>query len=80
MSPPELEKFICQRENKASVFTSNKKAITGIGAELDRHLRSPLFSKPFFSRGYAKHRNDYLLGDRLCKCVTHSDVNFWPRT
>ena len=24
--------------------------------------------------------NDYLLGDRLCKCVTHSDVNFWPRT
>ena len=33
-----------------------------------------------FSRGYAKHRNDYLLGDRLCKCVTHSDVNFWPRT
>ena len=35
---------------------------------------------PFFSRGYAKHRNDYLLGDRLCKCVTHSDVNFWPRT
>ena len=34
----------------------------------------------FFSRGYAKHRNDYLLGDRLCKCVTHSDVNFWPRT
>ena len=30
----------------------------------------------FFSRGYAKHRNDYLLGDRLCKCVTHSDVNF----
>ena len=34
----------------------------------------------FFSRGYAKHRNDYLLGDRLCKCVTNSDVNFWPRT
>ena len=34
----------------------------------------------FFSRGYAKHRKDYLLGDRLCKCVTHSDVNFWPRT
>ena len=34
----------------------------------------------FFSRGYAKHRNDYLLGGRLCKCVTHSDVNFWPRT
>ena len=31
----------------------------------------------FFSRGYAKHRNDYLLGDRLCKCVTHSDVNFF---
>ena len=37
-------------------------------------------NKQFFSRGYAKHRNDYLLGDRLCKCVTHSDVNFWPRT
>ena len=37
--------------------------------------------KPFiFSRGYVNHRNDYLLGDRLCKCVTHSDVNFWPRT
>ena len=35
---------------------------------------------PFFSRGYAKHRNDYLLGGRLCKYVTHSDVNFWPRT
>ena len=49
MSPPELEKFICQRENKASVFTSNKKAITAIGAELDRHLRSPLFSKPFLN-------------------------------
>ena len=32
------------------------------------------------SCGYAKHRNDYLLGDRVCKCVTHSDVNFWPRT
>ena len=37
-------------------------------------------SRIFFSRGYAKHRNDYLLGDRLCKYVTHSDVNFWPRT
>ena len=35
------------------------------------------FSHFFFSRGYAKHRNDYLLGDRLCKCVNHSDVNFW---
>ena len=34
-------------------------------------------SHSFFSRGYAKHRNDYLSGDRLCKCVTHSDVNFW---
>ena len=34
----------------------------------------------FFSRGYAKRRNDYLLGDRLCKCFTDSDVNFWPRT
>ena len=33
-----------------------------------------------FSRGYAKHRNNYLWGDRLCKCVTHTDVNFWPRT
>ena len=33
-----------------------------------------------FSRGYAKHRNDYLLGGRLCKCVTNSDVNFWVIT
>ena len=33
-----------------------------------------------FSRGYANHRNNYLLGDRICKCVTHSDVNFWWRT
>ena len=39
-----------------------------------------LFVGVLFSRGYAKHRNDYLLGDRLCKCVTHSDVNFWPIT
>ena len=52
-----------------------------------RHQEATLFSVllsaligSFFSRGYAKHRNDYLLGDRLCKCVTHSDVNFWPRT
>ena len=29
----------------------------------------------FFSRGYAKHRNDYLLGDRLCKCVTNLAEN-----
>ena len=29
-----------------------------------------------FSRGYAKRRNDFLLGNRLCKCVTHSDVTF----
>ena len=45
-------------------------------------LRMPkiFFSQFLISRGYAKHRNDYLLGDRLCKCVTHSDVNFWPRT
>ena len=49
------------------------------------HMIMVLFKKSrllrrFFSRGYAKHRNGYLLGDRLCKCVTHSDANFWPRT
>ena len=49
-------------------------------AKIETINKSVTLARPVFSRGYAKHRNDYLLGDRLCKCVTHSDVNFWPRT
>ena len=50
MSPPELNKclqkfYLSTRKRDSSFY--NKKSLTVIPAALDRHLRSPPFSKPF---------------------------------
>ena len=50
MSPPELNKclqkfYLSARKRDGSFY--NKKSLTAIRAALDRHLRSPPFSKPF---------------------------------
>ena len=50
MSPPELNEclqkfYLSARKRDGSFY--NKKSLTAIRAALDRHLRSPPFSKPF---------------------------------
>ena len=54
MSPPEqnkcLQKFYLSARKRDGSFY-NKKSLTAIRATLDRHLRSPPFSKPFSIAG-----------------------------
>ena len=87
MSPPEPNKclqkiYLSARKGDGSFY--NKKSLAAIRAALDRHLRSPLFSKPFSIIGDSQFNDANTSLSNFLKTLSKSgqiaptmhDVNF----
>ena len=75
MSPPELNKclqkfYLSARKRDGSFY--NKKSLTAIRAALDRHLRSPPFSKPFSIIGDSQFNDANTSLDNFLKTLSKS--------